>query len=161
MFEGSEYARSPFYREICKTLWLPVLHHTWHLLILLIVADICFNQTSLNLYSSHFFIFQPFFLSQSYYKAILLKSHFGMSVVLYICGIFSEHLFLRSLLERCFWTFENSFYLKQFRIWIQTNHPTLQKNSNATQTPLLIGYFYALFFLLTSEKIKFLSSSLT
>ena len=32
----------------------------------------------------------------------LLKSHFGMSVLLSICCIFSEHLFLRTPLEGCF-----------------------------------------------------------
>ena len=32
-------------------------------------------------------------------KVALLKSHFGMSVVLYICLIFSEHLSLKTLLE--------------------------------------------------------------
>ena len=30
------------------------------------------------------------------FKATLLKSHFGMSVLLYVCCIFSEHLFLRT-----------------------------------------------------------------
>ena len=35
-------------------------------------------------------------------KATLLKSHFGMGVLLYIF-IFSEHLFLRATLEDCFW----------------------------------------------------------
>ena len=34
----------------------------------------------------------------------LLKSHFPMSVLLQICCIFSEHLFLITLLEGCFWT---------------------------------------------------------
>ena len=35
--------------------------------------------------------------------ATLLKSHFGMGVVLYICWIFSEHFFIRTPLEGCFW----------------------------------------------------------
>ena len=35
--------------------------------------------------------------------ATLLKSHFGMGVLLYICCIFSEHLFLRTPLDGCFW----------------------------------------------------------
>ena len=33
----------------------------------------------------------------------LLKSHFGMGVLLYICCIFSEHLFLRTPLDGCLW----------------------------------------------------------
>ena len=32
-----------------------------------------------------------------------VKSHLGRSVLLYICCIFSEHLFLRIPLEGCFW----------------------------------------------------------
>ena len=35
--------------------------------------------------------------------ATLLKSHFGTGVLQYICWIFSEHLFLRTPLEGCFW----------------------------------------------------------
>ena len=35
--------------------------------------------------------------------SIKLKSHFGMDVLLQICCIFSEHLFLRTPLEGCFW----------------------------------------------------------
>ena len=35
-------------------------------------------------------------------KAILLKPYFSMSVLLYICCIFSEHLFLRIPLDSCF-----------------------------------------------------------
>ena len=34
----------------------------------------------------------------------LLKSHFGMGVLLQICCIFSEHLFIRTPLDGCFWT---------------------------------------------------------
>ena len=34
--------------------------------------------------------------------ATLLKSRFGVSALLYICCIFSEHLFLRTLLDGCF-----------------------------------------------------------
>ena len=30
-------------------------------------------------------------------------SHFGMGVLVQICCIFSEHLFLRTPLEGCFW----------------------------------------------------------
>ena len=36
--------------------------------------------------------------------ATLLSSHFGMSVLLQICCILSEHLFLRTPLDGCFWT---------------------------------------------------------
>ena len=35
-------------------------------------------------------------------KATLLKSHFGMGVVLYICCIFSEHFLLRTPIGGCF-----------------------------------------------------------
>ena len=37
------------------------------------------------------------------------KSHFGMDVLLQICCIFSEHLFLRTPLDGCFWYFLNIF----------------------------------------------------
>ena len=36
-------------------------------------------------------------------KATLLKSHFSMSVPLYVCCIFSEHLLQRTPLNGCFW----------------------------------------------------------
>ena len=36
-------------------------------------------------------------------KTNLLKSHFSMGVLLQICCIFSEHLFLRPPLDCCFW----------------------------------------------------------
>ena len=36
------------------------------------------------------------------WEATFLKSHFGMGVFLYICCIFSEHVFLRTPLECCF-----------------------------------------------------------
>ena len=35
-------------------------------------------------------------------EAILLKSHFGMGVLLQICCIFSEHLFSRTPQSGCF-----------------------------------------------------------
>ena len=38
-------------------------------------------------------------------KATFLKSHFDMGVFLYICCIFSEHLFLRTPLDGCFLKF--------------------------------------------------------
>ena len=34
--------------------------------------------------------------------ATLLESHFGMGVLLQICCVFSEHIFLRTTLESCF-----------------------------------------------------------
>ena len=36
-------------------------------------------------------------------EQLLLKSHFGMGVLLQICCIFPEHLFLRTALDGCFW----------------------------------------------------------
>ena len=36
-------------------------------------------------------------------KATLLKSHFGMGVLLQICCIFSEHLFLKTPMKGYFW----------------------------------------------------------
>ena len=36
-------------------------------------------------------------------KTALLKSHFGMGVLLYSCCIFSEHLLLRTPPGGCFW----------------------------------------------------------
>ena len=43
-------------------------------------------------------------------KATLLRSQFGMGVVPKICYIFSEHLFLRTTLDGCFWRV----YLKRY-----------------------------------------------
>ena len=37
------------------------------------------------------------------YFATLLMSHFDMGVLLQICCIFSEHFFLGTPLESCFW----------------------------------------------------------
>ena len=34
--------------------------------------------------------------------ATVLKSHFGMGVLLYICCIFSEHLFIKITIKGCF-----------------------------------------------------------
>ena len=45
------------------------------------------------------------FLSKSILRATLLKSHFGTGFLLYICCIFSEHLFLRTSLDSCFCLF--------------------------------------------------------
>ena len=38
--------------------------------------------------------------------ATLLKSHFGTGVLLYICSLFSEHLFLGTPLGDCFCSFQ-------------------------------------------------------
>ena len=48
------------------------------------------------------------FTGQQPYKATLLKSHFGMGVLLSICCIISEHLFLKTPLEGCFWSCQHS-----------------------------------------------------
>ena len=45
------------------------------------------------------------------FKPPLLKLHFGIGFLLQICCIFSEHLFLRTPLEGCFWT-NGGFHLK-------------------------------------------------
>ena len=37
------------------------------------------------------------------FKATLLKSHFGMDIVLLICCVFSEQLFIRTTLDGCFY----------------------------------------------------------
>ena len=42
------------------------------------------------------------FEGQFWCKATLLNSQFGMGVLLLICWIFSEHLFVRTPLEGCF-----------------------------------------------------------
>ena len=55
--------------------------------------------------------------------ATLLKSHFGMGVLLYICCVYSEHLFLRTPLDSCFWfcleiwfvTWRNISFLKIYK----------------------------------------------
>ena len=39
--------------------------------------------------------------------ATLLKSQFGMGVLLQMCSIFSDHLFLRTPLDGCFWIYEH------------------------------------------------------
>ena len=48
-------------------------------------------------------------------KTTLLKSHFGMGVLLQICCIFSAHLFLRTPLEDCFWSYKKIKYLDILR----------------------------------------------
>ena len=56
----------------------------------------------------------------------LLKSHFGMGVLLQICCIFSEHLVLRTPLNGCFWkkswTSSEPFIHVQFKSGIQRNN---------------------------------------
>ena len=41
-------------------------------------------------------------------EATLLKSHFGMAVLLQICCIFSKNLFLRTPLDGCFWMYDDT-----------------------------------------------------
>ena len=65
--------------------------------------------------------------------ATLLKSRFGMGVLLWICCIFSEHLFLRTPLEGCFWRYH--WKLKVWpitKIWliIAFNDVTVSKKPN-------------------------------
>ena len=43
-------------------------------------------------------------------KSTLLKSHFGMGVLLQICRIFSEHLFSRTPLGDWFWMLHVIYY---------------------------------------------------
>ena len=45
--------------------------------------------------------------------ATLLKLHFCMAVLLKICCIFSQHLFLRAPLEGCFWSSFNVLYYSE------------------------------------------------
>ena len=42
--------------------------------------------------------------------ATLLKSHLGMGVLLEICCIFSEHIFIRTVMKGCFWSWCDNFY---------------------------------------------------
>ena len=48
-------------------------------------------------------------------KSTLLKPHLGMDVLLWICCIFSEHLFLRTSLDGCLWIN----FLKDFTKFLQ------------------------------------------
>ena len=56
----------------------------------------------------------------SYWSVISMKSHFSMGVLLQICCIFSERLFLRTLSEGCFWKDLNGFCHFNLRwcIWL-------------------------------------------
>ena len=46
----------------------------------------------------------------------LLKLHFGMGVLLQICCIFSQHLFLGTPLKSCFCKVLSSTYLQMFKL---------------------------------------------
>ena len=61
------------------------------------------------------------FLRRSCCKATLLKSRCGMGVLLKICCIFSEHLFLRTPLDSCFWVFHeiNCFEIQMIKVFNQ------------------------------------------
>ena len=48
--------------------------------------------------------------------ALQLKSHFGMGAFLWICCIFSEHLFLGTPLDGCFCIMVNKTILKKIRV---------------------------------------------
>ena len=48
-------------------------------------------------------------------NATLLKLHFSMGVLLYICCIFSEHLFLRTPLGGCFYNIQLKYDDRVFR----------------------------------------------
>ena len=50
--------------------------------------------------------------------ATLLKSHFGMVVLLWICSIFSEQVFLRTPPDGCFW----SYFVWSTQIYISIIH---------------------------------------
>ena len=41
-----------------------------------------------------------------------IETHFGMGVLLWICCIFSEHLFLRIPLDGCFWRYLKNVFAK-------------------------------------------------
>ena len=51
--------------------------------------------------------------------ATLLESHFGMGVLLSICCIFSEHFFLRTPLNDCFWCHSMHTVTQSMLIWMK------------------------------------------
>ena len=70
-------------------------------------------------------------------KATLLKSHFSMSVPLYVCCIFSEHLLQRTPLNGCFWNnflFSKGYFLSDDFLFLflhfLINRNSLNKNSH-------------------------------
>ena len=64
------------------------------------VLKICSNFTGENPCRNVTLIIETF-INTFIIATNLLKLHFGMGILLYICRIFSEHLFLRTLLD-CF-----------------------------------------------------------
>ena len=53
------------------------------------------------------------------FKANLLKSHFGMGVLLQICSIFSEYLFLRTPLSDCFCLFLINLQAEDLQLYLR------------------------------------------
>ena len=66
-------------------------------------------------------------------KATLLKSHFGMGGLLYICCIFSEHLFLRTPVDGCFLMTEVVFYRRQDYLIFHPQYRARWENQNHLQ----------------------------
>ena len=64
-------------------------------------------------------------------KAPLLKSLFGMRVLLNICCIFLEHLFPRTLLKGCFSNAVSSLYKKLYHICLARSQIQLQIGVNS------------------------------
>ena len=83
--------------------FIPSIVHTWHtsdkdckkkwLLRIFIPPEAALYRSSMSIPKCDF---------NKVEKVTLLKAHFGMGVLRYICCIFSEHLFLRTPLEGCF-----------------------------------------------------------
>ena len=60
-----------------------------------------------------------------FHNAAFLKSHFAMGVLLYICRIFSEHLFLKTPLGDCLsWSVLRDMELVQYEKKLQMSRPT-------------------------------------
>ena len=74
-------------------------------------------------------------------KATLLKSHFGMGFLLYICCIFSKHLFLRTPLDSRFWTVQEITGKFIKKVKIKNDKAQVKKSS----TLLNIYYFSSVF----------------
>ena len=74
-------------------------------------------------------------LVENTHAKVWLKSHFAMGVLLWICCIFSEHLFVRTPLEGCFFILQVNWkkrlqyrcFLMSFNSFLQT--PFLQNTS--------------------------------
>ena len=73
--------------------------------------------------------------------SIKLQSNFGMGVLLPICGIFSEHLFLRTPLDGCFWTVKEITGKFMEKVKIKNGKAQVKKSA----TLLKIYYFSSTF----------------